>query len=90
MRVRRSTEMSTSGGSSETDMNAFAVMPCTWSRSRVVITVTPVANMPERAPQRDPRVVAHLGRQLQLGRLRDVVEAAVAEPVGPRPHRVCR
>ena len=27
-------------------MNAFAVMPCTWSASRVVITVTPVANMP--------------------------------------------
>jgi len=27
--VRRSTEISTSGGSSETDMNALAVMPCT-------------------------------------------------------------
>src|SRR5215217_596174 len=27
-------------------MNAFAVIPWTWSRSRVVITVTPVANMP--------------------------------------------
>ena len=38
--------MSTSGGSSETDMNALAVMPCTWSPWRVVITVTPVANMP--------------------------------------------
>jgi hypothetical protein len=27
-------------------MKAFAVIPCTWSPSRVVITVTPVANMP--------------------------------------------
>ncbi len=38
--------MSTSGGRSETDMNAFAVMPCTCSPTRVVSTVTPVANMP--------------------------------------------
>ena len=68
-------------------MNAFAVMPCTWSASRVVITVTPVANMPERAPQRDPRVVAEPGRQLDVLRRRDVVEAAVADPVGPRPDR---
>jgi hypothetical protein len=44
--VRRSTEISTSGGSSETDMKAFAVMPCTSSRSRVVMIVTPVANIP--------------------------------------------
>ena len=44
--ARLSTEMSTSGGSSDTDMNAFAVMPCTWSPERVVITVTPVANIP--------------------------------------------
>ena len=38
--------MSTSGGSSETDMNAFAVMPCTCSPFSAVMTVTPVANMP--------------------------------------------
>ena len=38
--------MSTSGGRSDTDMNAFAVMPCTCSPTRVVSTVTPVANMP--------------------------------------------
>ena len=29
MRARRSIEMSTSGGRSETDMKAFAVIPCT-------------------------------------------------------------
>ena len=27
-------------------MNAFAVIPCTWSASCVVMTVTPVANIP--------------------------------------------
>ena len=27
-------------------MNAFAVIPCTWSPRSVVSTVTPVANMP--------------------------------------------
>ena len=44
--ARRSSEMSTSGGRSETDMNAFAVIPCTCSPTRVVSTVTPVANIP--------------------------------------------
>ena len=53
-----------------------------------MITVTPVANMPERAPQRDPRVVAQLRRQLDRLRRRHVVEAAVADPVGTGPHRV--
>ena len=38
--------MSTSGGSSEIDMKAFAVIPCTCSPTRVVMIVTPVANMP--------------------------------------------
>ena len=38
--------MSTSGGCSDTDMNAFAVIPCTCSPTRVVSTVTPVANIP--------------------------------------------
>ena len=46
IRLRRSSEISTSGGLSETDMKAFAVIPCTWSPTRVVSTVTPVANMP--------------------------------------------
>jgi len=46
MRARRSMEMSTSGGRSETDMNAFAVIPCTCSPARAVSTVTPVANIP--------------------------------------------
>src|SRR6478735_4000733 len=46
MRLRRSSEISTSGGLNETDMNAFAVIPCTWPPTRVVSTVTPVANMP--------------------------------------------
>ena len=40
------TETRTSGGSSETDMNALAVMPCTPSPSGVVTTVTQVANFP--------------------------------------------
>src|ERR1700709_2628579 len=36
---------STSGGSSETELNELAVMPINWPDSvRVVITVTPVAN----------------------------------------------
>ena len=46
MRARRSIEISTRGGCSETDMNAFAVMPCTCSPTRVVRIVTPVANIP--------------------------------------------
>ncbi len=41
--ARRSIEMSTRGGLSETDMNAFAVIPCTWSPVREVRTVTPGA-----------------------------------------------
>ena len=44
--ARRSTEMTISGGCRDTDMNAFAVMPWICSSSSVVITVTPVANMP--------------------------------------------
>ena len=44
--VRRSIEIRISGGSIETDMKAFAVIPWIWSPARVVITVTPVANMP--------------------------------------------
>ncbi len=35
-----------SGGCSDTDMNALAVMPWICSPTRVVMTVTPVANMP--------------------------------------------
>ncbi len=38
--------MRTSGGSSETDMKALAVMPWTCSPWRVVMIVTPVANRP--------------------------------------------
>ena len=63
MRVRRSTEMSTSGGSSETDMNAFAVIPCTWSRLARRDHGHARGEHAERAAQRDPRVVAHLGRR---------------------------
>ena len=44
--VSRMTQTSTSGGSSDTDEKAFAVMPYRWSWPRVVITVTPVANDP--------------------------------------------
>ena len=42
----RPTQTRTSGGSSETDENAFAVMPYAWSSPRVVITFTPVAKIP--------------------------------------------
>ena len=41
----------------------------------------------QRAPQRDPRVVPHLGGSSTLVRRRDVVEAAVADPVRPGPDR---
>ena len=44
MRACFPTEISTSGGSSDTDMKALAVMPCTPSATAVVTTVTPVAN----------------------------------------------
>ena len=40
------TQTSTSGGSSETDENAVAVMPKSCASPRVVITVTPVAKAP--------------------------------------------
>ena len=43
---RDTTQTSTSGGSSETDENAFAVMPYACCSPRVVITVTPVAKLP--------------------------------------------
>ena len=41
--------------------------------------------MPSVAAQGDPRVVAQLGRQLHGGRRRDVVEAAVADPLRAGP-----
>ena len=44
--ARLSTEIRTSGGCSDTDMNALAVIPWTWSPACVVMIVTPVANMP--------------------------------------------
>src|SRR5262249_24565763 len=40
------THTSTSGGSSETEVNEFAVIPYPCSPTRDVITVTPVANEP--------------------------------------------
>ena len=44
MRALRLTEITHSGGSSEPDMKALAVMPRTSPRTWVVMTVTPVAN----------------------------------------------
>ena len=44
--VRRSIETRISGGSSDTDMKALAVIPCTSSPFSAVMTVTPVANIP--------------------------------------------
>ena len=44
MRAFLPTEITHSGGSSEPDMNAFAVMPRTSPRTCVVITVTPLTN----------------------------------------------
>ncbi len=46
MRARRSMQTSSSVGSSDTEERALAVMPCTVSPRRVVITVTPVAKRP--------------------------------------------
>ena len=46
----RSTQTSTSGGSSDTEVNEFAVMPCGCSPPTVT-TVTPVANVRHHAPQ---------------------------------------
>ena len=79
MRARRSIEMRTSGGCSETDMNAFAVIPCTCSPTRVVRTVTPVANIPSvRRKARDGSSVEVA--DVDLLRDRHVVERRVAEP----------
>src|SRR6266550_3741173 len=41
-----STQTSTSIGSSDSDVTAFAVMPCSSPRRRVVMSVTPVAKRP--------------------------------------------
>ena len=46
MNRRRSSATITSGGSSETELSAFTVMPCGWSPFSVVTTVTPVAKWP--------------------------------------------
>ena len=79
MRARRSIEIRTSGGCSETDMNAFAVIPCTCSPTRVVRTVTPVANIPSvRRKARDGSSVEVA--DVDLLRDRHVVERRVAEP----------
>src|SRR5437764_4957077 len=45
IRAARETQHSTMGGSSETEVNEFAVIPCAWSPP-AVMTVTPVANWP--------------------------------------------
>ncbi len=39
-------ETSTSGGCSDTEVNALAVIAWTWSSRAVVTTVTPVQNRP--------------------------------------------
>ena len=46
MYARLSSDTSTSGGSSDTDTNAFAVMPCVCPACSVVIIVTPLAKRP--------------------------------------------
>src|SRR3954464_6691833 len=46
MGVGWSPDTSTSGGSSETDVNAFAVIACTSPPRAVVTTVTPVVSRP--------------------------------------------
>ncbi len=43
---RLSSDTNTNGGSSETDKNALAVIPCVLPFSSAVTTVTPVANRP--------------------------------------------
>ena len=88
MRARRSIEMSTSGGCSETDMNAFAVMPCTCSPTRVVRIVTPVANIPSVRRKASDGVFREIADVDLLGD-RHVVEGGVAEP-GERTWRESR
>ena len=64
-------------------MKALAVMPWTCSPLSVVMTVTPVANMPERPAQGDGRVVAFdVGEVGRLG-FGDLVEGLAPIPSGP-------
>ena len=79
--VRRSTEISTSGGSSDTDMKAFAVMPWIWSPAAVVITVTPVANMPSVWR----RAVAGSSPSISSSSARGSPTAVSPIPSGPEP-----
>ena len=55
-------------------MNAFAVMPCTCSPASVVITVTPVANMPSVRRNSTDGSESGAGTALEQLRLGDVVE----------------
>ena len=58
----------------ETDMNAFAVMPCTCSPTRVVSTVTPGGEHPECPAEGNRRITLEPLAELErLGRRRHVV-----------------
>ena len=80
--MRRSIETSTSGGSSDTDMKALAVMPWTCSPLSVVTTVTPVANIPSVRRSATAGSSPLDVRPLGLG---DLVERALPDPVRARP-----
>src|SRR5215216_4442871 len=80
-----------SGGSSESDENAFAVIPNRWSSPRVVITVTPVANAPrawrKSAPlnscvaTRGSGATSCIALLLRRRDLADLVQALLDHPV---------
>ena len=78
MRARRSSEISTSGGRSETDMNALAVMPCTCSPDARRQHGDARREHPERPAERDRRVALEIADVDLLGD-RDVVERGVPE-----------
>ena len=65
-------------------MKAFAVMPCTWSPSFVVITVTPVANI-QRATERSQRIPSGLTDDLELVGLGGLLRERLADTDGCEP-----
>ena len=53
--------MSTSNGSSDTELNALAVIPTTWlSAVNAVVTVTPVGKEPKVCLKKSLETVIHL------------------------------
>ena len=68
MRARRSIETSTSGGRSETDMNAFAVIPCTFSPCACRQHRHARRQHAERPSERDRRIALEPASELERPR----------------------